>query len=371
MISLWEKQSFLTYDVLVIGAGITGLSAAASLKENDPTLKVAVLERSILPSGASTKNAGFACFGSVSELLNDVNVLGEQGMVDLVMKRWDGLQKTSQRLGRSEIDLQAKGGYELVSDQNLIATDAIDQINGLLRPFFQEDVFQLANHKISDFQFGNTDQLIENTFEGQIDTGKMMSALWNYCMHLGIKIHTGAMVDRIQEEADAVSIFSGHYLFKAKKIAVCTNAFANALLSEQDLDVVPGRGIVMSIIPQKALHFEGTFHYDQGYYYFRDYYGKLLFGGGRNMALLEEQTTEFGINEKIKNKLIHDLQTIILPNQPYAIEMEWSGVMAFGRTKAPIVRTISDRMAIGVRLGGMGVAIGSLVGEEVAELLVQ
>ena len=42
--------------------------------------------------------------------------------------------------------------------------------------------------------------------------------------------------------------------------------------------------------------------------------------------------------------------------------------MGVGSTKAPIVERIDERIAVGVRLGGMGVAIGSLVGQELAEL---
>lgn len=370
MFSLWEKQSFLETDVIIIGAGITGLSAAATLKEQSPELKVTVLERGILPTGASTKNAGFACFGSVSELLNDVNVLGAEGMVALVEKRWDGLQKTCQRLGRSMIDIQVKSGYELIFDEQSEAVDKVGSINELLRDFFQEDVFKLTNEKISPFGFGKTHHLIENHLEGQLDTGKLISALWKYCAEIGVQIHTGCEVREIHEESSTVRIACKDAEFSAKKVAVCTNAFTNKLLGKE-LDVAPGRGIVMSIIPDNELKFEGTFHYEEGYYYFRDYYGKLLFGGGRNLALEEEQTTDFGINQKIRKKLLSDLESIILPNQSYQVEMEWTGIMAFGKTKAPIVEKISDRMAIGVRLGGMGVAIGSLVGEEVAEIILE
>lgn len=367
--SLWEKQSFLTSDVIVVGAGITGLSAAASLKELDPTLNVIVLERGILPTGASTKNAGFACFGSVSELLNDIDSLGEEGMVNLVMKRWDGLQKTCQRLGRSEIDLQVKSGYELIFDKESNVVNQMEKVNSLLHNFFGKEVFELADHKISNFGLGNTHQLIENTFEGQLDTGKMMSTLWSYCNQLGIKVHTGCPVDSIEDEGDGVKVKSGDYTFKARKAAVCTNAFTKELLSEKELDIVPGRGVVMSVVTDKPLKFEGTFHYDEGYYYFRDYYGKLLFGGARNLALKEEETSAFGINAIIKEKLVYDIENVILPGQNYTIEMEWSGIMAFGATKSPIIQKVSDNVVMGVRLGGMGVAIGSLVGEEVAELI--
>lgn len=367
MNSLWEKQSFLTSDVLIIGAGITGLSAAATLKEQSPELKVTVLERGVLPSGASTKNAGFACFGSVSELLNDINTIGEAGMVELVEKRWDGLQKTCQRLGRSMIDIQVKSGYELIFEDKSSVIENIDRVNKLLNPFFQQDVFSLSYDKIKQFGFGKTYHLIENPLEGQLDTGKLISSLWKYCAELGVQVYTGCEVENIMEEENKVVAKCKDISFEAQKAAICTNAFTKKLLTE-DLDISPGRGIVMSIIPEKDLKFEGTFHYEEGYYYFRDYYGKLLFGGGRNLALEDETTTEFGVNEQIKAKLIEDINTIILPDQNYKVEMEWSGIMAFGKNKQPIVKRVSDRIVVGVRLGGMGVAIGSLVGEEVAEL---
>jgi len=49
--------------------------------------------------------------------------------------------------------------------------------------------------------------------------------------------------------------------------------------------------------------------------------------------------------------------------------MKWSVIMAFGKDKMPIVKKESNNIAIGVKLGGMGVAIGSKVGEKVAALL--
>ncbi|WP_420315720.1 NAD(P)/FAD-dependent oxidoreductase [Ekhidna sp.] len=368
--SIWEKQSFLKADIIVVGAGISGLSAAATLKEQSPHLNVVVLERGLLPTGASTKNAGFACFGSVSELLNDVNTLGPDGMVKLVEKRWDGLQKTCQRLGRSRIDIQVKSGYELIFDEKSEVVDQMDSINRLLSDFFQQDVFKLSNEKIPAFKFGRTYHLIENPLEGQLDTGKLISTLWDYCTSIGVRVHTGCEVMNIHEQVNGVTVECKNAVFTSNKVAVCTNAFTKKLLDDP-LDLTPGRGVVMSVIPKNELSFEGTFHYEEGYYYFRDYYGKLLYGGARNIAREEESTTEFGINENIREKLMHDLETIILPDQDYRVEMEWSGIMAFGENKEPIVKKISDRIAIGVRLGGMGVAIGSLVGEEVAELLLE
>ena len=84
-----------------------------------------------------------------------------------------------------------------------------------------------------------------------------------------------------------------------------------------------------------------------------------------------ENTTLFGINQKIKNKLLNDIHQFILPKEEYKMEMEWSGIMAFGKNKIPIVRRENQHTAIGVKLGGMGIAIGSLIGKKVADLLIE
>ena len=61
--SYWERTSFVNEaDVIIIGSGLVGLSAALWLKRQQSRIKITVLDRGFLPSGASTKNAGFACF---------------------------------------------------------------------------------------------------------------------------------------------------------------------------------------------------------------------------------------------------------------------------------------------------------------------
>lgn len=58
-----------------------------------------------------------------------------------------------------------------------------------------------------------------------------------------------------------------------------------------------------------------------------------------------------------------------MPNQDFEIEHRWSGIMGLGSSKNPIVEQLSHNVFCGVRLGGMGVAIGSLIGTELADLI--
>jgi len=78
-LSYWEKDVYFDkIDVVIIGSGIVGLTAALRLKQKESKLKIVVLERGLFPDGASNRNAGFACFGSPSELLEDLQTHTEE-----------------------------------------------------------------------------------------------------------------------------------------------------------------------------------------------------------------------------------------------------------------------------------------------------
>ena len=117
--SYWElDQYFKLFDLVVIGSGIVGLSTAISFKQKNKKASVLVIEKGLLPSGASTKNAGFACFGSPSELLDDLGRMKHETVWETVKLRWKGLELLRKRLGDKNIDYKNWGGYELFDSEN-------------------------------------------------------------------------------------------------------------------------------------------------------------------------------------------------------------------------------------------------------------
>ena len=108
---------------------------------------------------------------------------------------------------------------------------------------------------------------------------------------------------------------------------------------------------------------------ERGYYYFRNLGNRVLFGGGRHLQMEEETTTEFGENPIIREKLEYYLNELILPGESYKITHSWSGIMAFGRNKTPFLKEHKPNIFMGVRLGGMGVAIGTHIGQKLAEMM--
>lgn len=368
--SYWEHKTWLSnIDFAVIGSGIVGLSCALSLRERFPTSKIVVFERGMLPSGASTKNAGFACFGSISEILEDLKFHSEEEVAQLVKNRVEGLKLLRKTLGDAQLDYQEHGGYELFTQQESALFEKcksqIGIVNQLLQPIFNSEVFsEKGNH----FGFKNIQpKLIYSAFEGQIDTGKMMLGLIKKASQEHILILNGSEITNVSDKGESVSLqlnFSD--TFSAKKVFIATNGFAKQFLDE---DVKPARAQVLVTKPIKNLQINGTFHLEKGFYYFRNIENRILFGGGRNLDLKTEETTEMTLTELVQNKLEQLLKTVILPNRPFEIEHRWSGIMGVGNQKKPILKVISNNVFCGVRLGGMGVAIGSSVGKKLSEFV--
>lgn len=373
-LSYWEKTHFFNTDIIIIGAGIVGLNAAIALKKANAKLSVLVLERGFLPSGASTKNAGFACFGSISELIEQEKMSGTEALKQLVAKRWKGLLKLRELLGDDQIDFKNHGGYELFrANEQLLANQCLEKMsyfNHLIADVIGEkNIYTESSREINDFGFKGISTLVKNGLEAQIDTGLMMQALLAKASSFGVLVLNNCALNQIIEEHNTVILNTNQGHFKCKKVLLTTNAFVNELLP--DLAVKPGRGQVIVTKPIANLKIKGTFHYDKGYYYFRNINNRILLGGGRNLDFKTEETTVFGETELVQNALQKLLSEVILPNTPYEIEHKWSGIMAFGPQLAPIIEEVKPNFFCAVRCNGMGVAIGTQTGQDAAEMIFQ
>ena len=75
------------------------------------------------------------------------------------------------------------------------------------------------------------------------------------------------------------------------------------------------------------------------------------------------------MNKKIQDDLQNKLRELILPKFSFETDLQWTGIMGFGKSKRPILKKHSERITVGIRMGGMGVAIGSEIGFELAAMI--
>lgn len=377
--SFWEKESFFSpQDIIIVGSGFVGLWSALHLKLKNPSYKITILERGVIPTGASTRNAGFSCFGSPGELINDTNEVGEEKMWQLVEMRYKGLLEIRKHFSDEFIDYDPCGGYECFTQHSPDWNDCfrkIDWLNkGLEEITREENLFTIADEKINDFGFKGFDHLIANRLEAGLQPGKLVQALLQKVQCLGVQVLTGVDVKSYQThshgielETEPLSQKGNSFKFISQQLLLCTNAFTQQLFPA--IDITPNRGQVLITNPIENLKIKGTFHFDNGYYYFRNVGNRLLLGGARNKAFEMEKTNEMQTTDIIQSVLEQFIQQHLLPGISFTITDRWSGIMAMGTEKIPIIQPIDKNVFCCVRMGGMGVALAPLAAMEVATLM--
>ena len=376
MISIWEKETFFApNDIVIAGGGFVGLWCAFHLKNKKSNLKISIVDRGIIPAGASTRNAGFACFGSLSELMHDAATMGTDKMLQLVEMRFKGLKRIQKYFSKNEMDFSLCGGYELYDNADEQTErglkENMDYLNSLLKPVTgTKQTFKPADASISHFGFGQTKHLVRNQLEGSLHSGKLLRTLLRAVQQMGVQVFTATEIKSFEEKESSVELKTNHgFVLTTKQLLVCTNAFAKELLPS--LDIIPARGQVLVTSPIKNLPWKGTFHSDEGFYYFRNLGDRVLLGGARNKALEDERTTQMETSAPIQSELERYLAQVVLPNykNQYTIEHRWSGIMAMGGEKMPIVTEVRPNIFCAVRMSGMGVALAPFVGQAVTKMM--
>jgi glycine/D-amino acid oxidase-like deaminating enzyme len=390
-ISVWEQSTyFAPKDLVIVGCGFVGLWTAYEAIHQNPKLNITILERGTIPSGASTRNAGFSCFGSVSELISDIQLMGEAAMLETVKMRYDGLQRIQEVFKAKEIDYNQWGGYELFEGKKGAKNDEsglydisklesdIAYLNKILAPALKTPkkngkylpIYTNASKDIKKLGFQGIEALAFNQLEGQLNSAKLVLALQKAVQAKGVQILFNTEVKKFKSHKKGVTITTNlEAVLETKQFLICTNGFAKQLIPS--LDVVPARGQVFVTEPIKNLKFKGCFHFDEGYYYFRNLGNRLLLGGARNADFKNEKTYSLETSATIQKVLEDFMMQRILPkgSKKPKIELRWSGTMGMGTIKKPIIEQVQPNVYCAVRMSGMGVAIAPIVAKKALKLM--
>lgn len=369
-LSIWEKESYYApQDLVIAGAGLMGLWAALELKKQRPSLRITILERNSTPLGASTRNAGFACFGSPTELIHDADTLGPDVMLAVAEMRYKGIQKTRAHFTDEQIGFDACGGYECINSNYKNwkeLPEKLQWLNDLLKEITgKPSVFQQAGHKLTTMGLRGFDTLIENVTEAALHSGKLVQALTQKVQATGVSILYGIEVTGTEKTQHTVTLRTNQpFSFTATHVLLCTNAFTGNLAPKARIQPARGQVIVTSPIPGLALR--GTFHFDEGFYYWRNLGNRILLGGARNVAFEEEATTDLSGSAAVKKALEVFLRQHLSPTYQYRIEHHWSGIMGFTADKRPFTALVGDAVTAAIACNGMGVALTPVVAEQLA-----
>lgn len=373
-LSIWETESFYApQDLIIVGAGLLGLWTALAVKERKPHTRITLVDRNPSPLGASTRNAGFACFGSPTELLHDAGLLGTDDMLAIAEMRFKGLEKIRRHFTNTQIEWDSCGGYEAINSTYIHWADLPDKIHWLNRQLSditrKHDTFLEAGHSMKDLGLQRFDTLIQNTLEAGLHSGKLLQALIQKVQSAGITLLSGIEIRGWEKQADTIHLHTdSHIRLQSRQVLFTVNAFTQELLPE--LQITPARGQILVTTPIKNLGMKGTFHFDEGYYYWRNLGNRILIGGARNQAFMEEATSELACTDTIKQALTGFLKEHISPRYLFEIEYHWTGIMGFTPDKKPLLKEVSAGIFAAIACNGMGVALSPIVAENAANMLI-
>ena len=372
--SYWEKQKLEGFfDYTIVGGGFVGASLALQLIKAQPGKRILLIEEKSLGATASTKNAGFLCLGGPSELSKDLVSYGEKQVHELFLWKWQGAQQWLKTFGSRRLEAKLNGGFDVITHETLedydMALNKLDTLNSIAKevtkiyPFFKPQ-----NDKQS--YFGDFEKAISIAWEGQLNPMKALDSIYLLIQNLGVTVLNGYKYTGHNVESNGQTVLiAGLGAIKSRHLCFTTNAHTKQLIPE--INIIPGRGLVMVSQELNLQPFKANYHFNAGYTYYRMVGRRLLIGGGRNIDFEAEETIIMGINADIEKFLTSFSNKHIFAEKPVSFEHKWNGFMGFTSNGKPVMQNLGNGVFVFAGLNGMGVAMSPFFAKKAASMVLK
>ncbi len=225
-------------DLLVIGGGFTGLWTALLAKEENPSRHVILLEAGAIAGGASGRNGGFMDASITHGVQNGLSRWPEEFpmLFALGLKNLDEIEGTIRRLN-IECDFLRVGEVSVASEPHQLAElkeeiEIARRFNIPYEYYEGKELHQIVKSPlfIGGFSLPHCSSLV--------NPAQLAWGLRQACLALGVVIHEGSRVSRLEEEKHCVTAHTAHGRVKASQVALATNAYP-PLLRRLSYYVVP------------------------------------------------------------------------------------------------------------------------------------
>ena len=276
----------ISADLLVIGAGFSGLWTALLAKEENPSRDVVILEGGEIAIGASGRNGGFMSASITHGFSNGLsrwpNELPE--LIELGLKNLDEIEEIIQRLG-IECDYIRSGAIDLASEPHQVKEmeEELEESKpfNMNYTFFDRDEVQ-SIVKSPIYIAG-----IKKPGTAMINPAQLAWGLRKACIDLGVHIYENSPVTKLEDDDKFVNAYTTHGRVRASRVALATNAYP-PLLKRLSYYVVPVYDYALMTEPlspeqRESIGWygrEGLSDASRQFHYFRTTIdGRILWGG--------------------------------------------------------------------------------------------
>ena len=363
-ISHWQAdgtQPIREVDMLVIGAGLAGTAVAYFAKQAGHD--VVITEMRDIALGASGRNAGFMITGLDTYYHRAIERYGK----DVAYEMWD-LSRATIRFWK-QIAAEYNVPLHNIGSMLLSETEKEAHDVELAAQALSEAGIEIIYHANDPLKRGYFNG-IEQPLDAAVQPYELAQAVFKAS---GAELVANNEVYSItQTRDDEVTVATHRYIFKAKYVMLCTNAYSAVLEPYFEGKVIPTRAQVLVTEPLDKPVIDTCGYSNYGYMYYRmTFDGRFLIGGGRHRHIeLENDTLEDRINQPVQQELENYIAQYF-PDINKPVARRWAGIMGFSVDGLPLAGILPNKPRVGFAVGftGHGLAMGAEVARRAVERL--
>ena len=368
-----------TADVIVVGAGYTGLWSAILIKEQRPDFDVVIIDAVAPGYGASGRNGGW-CSGLLPiDTKTLVALHGRDAALAMQRAAIASVVDVGQYITENKIDCDWRFSGSVTAATNPAQLERAKQAVAEARAFGLSD---------DDLRLISTDELqnrirIHGALGGMftphcavIHPMKLVNGLTARARSLGVRFSLGLRVGTIDDAGVSGDFGAAQIRLRAPWVVRATEAFTPSIKGQRR-HIAPLYSYMIATEPltddkwseigwtARETLAEGRHMVT---YAQRTADGRIAFGGrGAGYRLASRVASEFDVDPRVHERIVESMHTLFPATRDSRVTHRWGGPLALPRDWHPSV-TI-DRTARRIQAGGYvgdGVALAHLAGRTAA-----
>lgn len=224
-------------DLLVIGAGFSGLWTALLAKEENPSRDVAILEGGEIATGASGRNGGFMDASLTHGFSNGLSRWPKE-LPTLLQLGLQNLKEIEDTLQRYNIDCDyiRTGDIDLATEPHQV--DEIKEELEESKPFDMNYTYLERDEVQTVVKSPIYIAGLKKPDTALVNPAHLAWGLRKVCLDLGVRIYENSPVTKLVDNGNTVVAHTPHGKVRAARVALATNAFP-PLLKRLSYYVVP------------------------------------------------------------------------------------------------------------------------------------
>ena len=358
-------------DVAVVGAGLTGVSAALHLARKGA--KVAVFERETVAWGASGRNGGMATPGLAIGFRDAIARYGFPTASSLYLTYYDAIDAIEKLVGEEGIDCDFARTGKMNLASKPAHLDGLRKTHDVLAERLGFETQMISKSDLhtelgSDAYHG---AMIDPKGAG-LHVGKFTRGLAEAAARMGVQIHEKAPVQSVERQGGTRHIVTTpRGSVRADQVLVATSGYTNRPFRWLQLRIVPvgsfiivteplGEEVCDQLLPNRRMASDSK----NLLYYFRitpDH--RLLFGGRARFALSNPDSDEKS------GRLLQNAMISIFPQLASTrIDYCWGGQVDMSLDRL-VHAGEHDGLFYSVGYSGHGVQMATYMGKQMAEYM--